>query len=150
MSATPGSGTTSTTKIPERLRVDVESLSRWLAAKVEGFAGPLEVELFSGGQSNPTYLLTTPGARYVMRSKPGPSARLLPSAHAIEREFRVLDALAPTGLPVPRVHALCENESVIGRAFYLMEHVAGRVLWDQSLPQASREERAAIYDEIIA
>jgi len=148
MSATGDSENTGTTKVPERLRVDVESLAAWLAKHVEGFAAPLEVELFRGGQSNPTYLLTTPGARYVMRSKPGPSARLLPSAHAIEREFRVLEALARTELPVPRVYALCENESVIGRAFYVMEHVAGRVLWDQSLPQASREERAAIYDEM--
>jgi len=148
MSASDGSENTGTTTVPERLRVDVESLDRWLAQHVEGFAGPLEVELFRGGQSNPTYLLTTPGARYVMRSKPGPSARLLPSAHAIEREFRVLEALAGTELPVPRVYALCENESVIGRAFYVMEHVAGRVLWDQSLPQASRDERAAIYDEM--
>src|SRR5690606_9544238 len=106
MSATAESDDTGTTAVPERLRVDVESLSRWLAANVEGFAGPLEIELFRGGQSNPTYLLTTPGARYVMRSKPAPSARLLPSAHAIEREFRVLEALAQTTLPVPRVHAL--------------------------------------------
>lgn len=148
MSAGIQSENTGTTAVPERLRVDVESLSRWLAANVEGFAGPLGVELFRGGQSNPTYLLTTPGARYVMRSKPAPSARLLPSAHAVEREFRVLDALARTDLPVPRVFALCESESVIGRAFYVMEHVAGRVLWEQSLPQASPDEREAIYDEM--
>jgi len=148
MSANGENENVGTTKVPERLRVDVESLGRWLAAHVEGYAGPLEVELFRGGQSNPTYLLTTPGARYVMRSKPAAAAKLLPSAHAIEREFRVLEALAHTDLPVPRVYALCENESVIGRAFYVMEHVAGRVLWDQSLPQATREERAAIYDEM--
>ncbi|MCD6680698.1 MAG: phosphotransferase family protein [Burkholderiaceae bacterium] len=148
MSASGENENVGTTTVPERLRVDVESLGRWLAAHVEGYAGPLEVELFRGGQSNPTYLLTTPAARYVMRSKPAPAARLLPSAHAIEREFRVLEALARTDLPVPRVHALCENEAVIGRAFYVMEHVDGRVLWDQSLPQSTRDERAAIYDEM--
>ncbi len=137
-----------TMPVPERLRVDIDALGRWLLGNVDGFIGPLSVDVFRGGQSNPTYLLTTPSARYVMRTKPAPAARLLPSAHAIEREFRVLEALGRTDLPVPRVYALCENESVIGRAFYVMEHVAGRVLWDQSLPGASPAERGAIYDEM--
>ncbi len=137
-----------TTQVPERLRVDVEALSGWLAANVSGFAGPLSVELFRGGQSNPTYKLITPQACYVMRAKPGPAVRLLPSAHAIEREYRVLEALGRTEIPVPRVHALCENEAVIGRAFYVMEHVEGRILWDQALPEASNAQRAAIYDEM--
>jgi len=148
MSADGEHENTGTTQVPERLSIDTRALAHWLAAHVDGFAGPLEIELFRGGQSNPTYLLTAPGARYVMRSKPAPAARLLPSAHAVEREFRVLEALARTDLPVPRVYALCENESVIGRAFYVMEHVAGRVLWDQSLPLSAPEERAAIYDEM--
>ena len=103
---------------------------------------------FKGGQSNPTYRLATPHAAYVMRAKPGPVAKLLPSAHAIEREYRVLAALGRTDIPVARVYALCEDESVIGRAFYVMECVEGRVLWEQSLPGLSNAERSAIYDEM--
>jgi aminoglycoside phosphotransferase (APT) family kinase protein len=128
--------------------LDTTALEAWLGAHVNGFAGPLSIEQFKGGQSNPTYLLTTPGARYVMRSKPGPVARLLPSAHAIEREFQVMRALAGTDVPVPAMLALCEDEAVIGRAFYLMEFMPGRVLWDQSLPGMSNAERAAHYDEM--
>jgi aminoglycoside phosphotransferase (APT) family kinase protein len=135
-------------EVTERHRFDVAALAAYLADRLPGWAGPLEVRQFQGGQSNPTYLLTTPGATFVMRSKPGPAAKLLPSAHAIEREFRVMRALAGQGIPVPKVHVLCEDESVIGRAFYVMEHVKGRILWDQSLPEATRAERAAIYDEM--
>ena len=127
---------------------DVGALAAWLQARLPGFAGPLAVEQFKGGQSNPTYKLLTPGATYVMRSKPGPSARLLPSAHAIEREFRVMAALAGHGVPVPAMLTLCEDESVVGRAFYVMSFVDGRVLWDQSLPGMTRSERGAIYDEM--
>jgi aminoglycoside phosphotransferase (APT) family kinase protein len=127
---------------------DVGALAAWLQAHLPGFAGPLAVEQFKGGQSNPTYKLLTPGATYVMRSKPGPSARLLPSAHAIEREFRVMAALAGHGVPVPAMLTLCEDESVVGRAFYVMSFVDGRVLWDQSLPGMTRSERGAIYDEM--
>jgi aminoglycoside phosphotransferase (APT) family kinase protein len=127
---------------------DVGALTAWLQAHLPGFAGPLAVEQFKGGQSNPTYKLLTPGATYVMRSKPGPSARLLPSAHAIEREFRVMAALAGHGVPVPAMLTLCEDESVVGRAFYVMSFVDGRVLWDQSLPGMTRSERGAIYDEM--
>ena len=108
----------------------------------------MTVEQFKGGQSNPTYKLVTPRATYVMRSKPGPVAKLLPSAHAVEREFRVMRALHGTAVPVPRMWLLCEDEGVIGRAFYVMEFVDGRVLWDQSLPQLDRAGRAAIYDEM--
>ena len=127
---------------------DVPALERYLGAHLPGFAGPLTVEQFKGGQSNPTYRLVTPQAAYVMRSKPGPAARLLPSAHAVEREFRVMGALALTPVPVPRMHVLCDDESVIGRAFYVMQCMQGRVLWDQSLPGMSKDERAAIYDEM--
>ena len=127
---------------------DVAALERHLEAHLDGFAGPLAVEQFKGGQSNPTYKLATRGASYVMRSKPGPAAKLLPSAHAIEREFRVMQALAATDVPVARMHLLCEDESVIGRAFYVMQYVEGRVLWDQSLPGFSSAGRAAIYDEM--
>lgn len=127
---------------------DVSALSAWLKQNIDGFAGPLEVEKFPGGQSNPTYKLVTPGRTYVMRSKPGPVARLLPSAHAIEREYAVMRGLAGTDVPVATMHALCEDESVIGRAFYIMEFVEGRVLWEQSLPGMAPAERGAIYDEM--
>ena len=128
--------------------LDTTALEAWLGAHVDGFAGPLSIEQFKGGQSNPTYLLSTPAAKYVMRSKPGPVAKLLPSAHAIEREFQVMGALAGTEVPVPAMHALCEDESVIGRAFYVMSFMPGRVLWDQSLPGMTNAERAALYDEM--
>ncbi|QHE87435.1 phosphotransferase [Hydrogenophaga sp. BPS33] len=128
--------------------IDAAALERYLSDRIVGFQGPLRVERFSGGQSNPTYLLVTDGARYVMRTKPAPAAMLLPSAHAIEREYRVMEALAGTDVPVAAVHLLCEDESVIGRAFYVMAFVEGRVLWDQSLAGMAPEERSAIYDEM--
>jgi aminoglycoside phosphotransferase (APT) family kinase protein len=127
---------------------DTAALSDWLQAHLPGFAGPLRVEMFKGGQSNPTYKLITPGRTYVMRAKPGPVAKLLPSAHAIEREFAVMKGLAGTGVPVPTMHVLCEDESVIGRAFCVMEFMQGRVLWDQSLPGMTPAQRGAIYDEM--
>ena len=127
---------------------DTAALQAYLDRQLPGFAGPLGVEQFKGGQSNPTYKLVTPGASYVMRSKPGPVAKLLPSAHAIEREFRVMGALAGSEVPVPKMLLLCDDESVIGRAFYLMECVPGRVLWEQALPGMTREQRGAIYDEM--
>ena len=127
---------------------DVSALEVWMSAQVAGFAGPITVEMFKGGQSNPTYKLVTPGRSYVMRSKPGPVAKLLPSAHAIEREFKVMQGLAGTDVPVPHMYALCEDESIIGRAFYIMEFKAGRVLWDQSLPGMTPQQRGAIYDEM--
>jgi len=137
-----------TCEVAERHRFDVDALETWMRAHVDGFAGPLRVEQFQGGQSNPTFKLTSPRRAYVMRAKPGPVAKLLPSAHAIEREYRVLAALAGSEVPVARVHGLCEDEAVIGRAFYVMDCVDGRVLWEQSLPGISRAERGAIYDEM--
>ncbi|MDR5771875.1 MULTISPECIES: phosphotransferase [unclassified Caballeronia] len=136
-----------TRPVHESQRFDSDALAAWLAAHVEGFSGPLKLEQFAGGQSNPTFKLVTPTRAYVMRSKPGPAAKLLPSAHAIEREYRVMHALAATDVPVARMLALCEDESVIGRAFYVMDFVEGRVLWDPSLPGMSADERAAIYGE---
>jgi aminoglycoside phosphotransferase (APT) family kinase protein len=127
---------------------DVSALHAYLAQHLEGFEGPLTVEMFKGGQSNPTYKLITPKHAYVMRAKPGPVAKLLPSAHAIEREFKVMRSLAGTEVPVAQMHCLCEDEAVIGRAFYVMEFVAGRVLWDQSLPGMTPTERREIYDEM--
>jgi aminoglycoside phosphotransferase (APT) family kinase protein len=127
---------------------DVAALDAYLSQHLAGYVGPLTVEQFKGGQSNPTYKLVTPGAIYVMRAKPGPVARLLPSAHAIEREFRVMSALAGSKVPVATMHLLCDDEAVIGRAFYVMQYVEGRVLWDQSLPGMDKAERGAIYDEM--
>jgi aminoglycoside phosphotransferase (APT) family kinase protein len=139
---------TGTKPVSEQHAFDVAALQRYLEARLEGFSGPLTVEQFKGGQSNPTYKLVTPERSYVMRSKPGPAAKLLASAHAIDREFTVMSALHGTGVPVPRMHLLCEDEAVIGRAFYLMEFMPGRVLWEQSLPGIEKPQRAAYYDEM--
>ncbi|HEX2541477.1 MAG TPA: phosphotransferase [Caldimonas sp.] len=139
---------TGTKPVAEQHAFDAAALEAHLRSSLPGFAGPLAVEQFKGGQSNPTYKLLTPGRAYVMRSKPGPAARLLPSAHAIEREFTVMRALAETDVPVPTMLLLCEDEAVIGRAFYVMEYVEGRVLWDQSLPSFDPKGRGEIYDEM--
>lgn len=127
---------------------DAPTLETWLANHVEGFAGPLTITRFKVGQSNPSYLLETPSGRYVMRTKPAPAAKLLPSAHAIDREFRVQSALFGSDVPVARMYCLCEDESVIGRAFYIMDFVEGRIFWEQSLPDVPPDERHAIYVEL--
>ncbi|MDH5539845.1 MAG: phosphotransferase [Rhizobacter sp.] len=137
-----------TKPVAEQHAFDIAALQTYLMAHLPGFAGPLQVEQFKGGQSNPTYKLITPGRSYVMRTKPGPVARLLPSAHAIEREFRVMSALHGSDVPVPSMHLLCEDEGVIGRAFFIMEFMQGRVLWEQSLPGSDKPTRAAVYDEM--
>ena len=137
-----------TKPVSEAHEFDVQALSTWMAQHVAGFEGPVTVEMFKGGQSNPTYKLVTPGRSYVMRSKPGPVAKLLPSAHAIEREFKVMSGLAGTDVPVPHMYALCEDESIIGRAFFIMEFKDGRILWDQSLPAMTNAQRGEIYDEM--
>jgi aminoglycoside phosphotransferase (APT) family kinase protein len=137
-----------TKPVAESHAFDVAALQSHLEARLPGFAGPLSVEQFKGGQSNPTYKLITPTQSYVMRSKPGPVAKLLPSAHAIEREFTVMGGLYGTDVPVPRMLLLCDDESIIGRAFYVMEFIEGRVLWEQSLPAFDNAGRAAIYDEM--
>ena len=137
-----------TKPVAERMKVDLQALSAYMHAHVAGFSGDLSIEQFKGGQSNPTFMLTAGQQRYVLRTKPAPAAKLLPSAHAIEREFRVMDALSKAGFPAAHQYALCDDESVIGRAFYIMEFIEGRVLWDQSLPGMSSTERAAHYDEM--
>ncbi len=137
-----------TRAVSDKHAFDTAALTVWLEKNLEGFKGPLTVEMFKGGQSNPTYKLVTPAQSYVMRSKPGPVAKLLPSAHAVEREFAVMSGLAGTDVPVPRMHCLCEDESIIGRAFYIMEFMAGRVMWDQGLPDMTKAQRAEIYDEM--
>jgi aminoglycoside phosphotransferase (APT) family kinase protein len=125
---------------------DESRLAEFLRAHVTGFNGPLRVEQFQGGQSNPTYRVSAGDRSYVLRRKPPGS--LLPSAHAVDREYRVMSALAGTGVPVARMIAQCENDAVIGTAFYLMEYVDGRILWDPTLPGMTAEARAAHYDEL--
>jgi len=137
-----------TKPVAEQQKFDAGVLTEYLKQHVEGFKGELQVAQFKGGQSNPTFKLTAGGTNYVMRTKPAPKAKLLPSAHAIEREYRVQDALHKTGFPVARMFALCEDEDVVGRAFYIMEMVEGRVLWDQSLPEMDGAGRRAVYEEM--
>ena len=139
---------TGTRMVSSQHAFDMVALTHYLDIHLPGFEGPSSAELFKGGQSNPTYKLTTPSKAYVMRAKPGPVAKLLPSAHAVEREFKVMKALQGTGVPVAQMYCLCEDESVIGRAFYVMAFVEGRVLWDQSLPGMTNTERGEIYNEM--
>jgi aminoglycoside phosphotransferase (APT) family kinase protein len=128
--------------------IDAAALEAYLHDHIASFAGPIQITRFKGGQSNPTYLLATPQRQYVMRSKPAPVAQLLPSAHAVEREFRLQSALAGSAVPVAGMHCLCEDESVIGRAFYVMDFVEGRIFWEQSLPGLEPAECGALYDEL--
>jgi len=123
---------------------DEARLSAYLRGRIAGFSGPLRVQQFEGGQSNPTYLLITPDVRYVLRRKP--AGVLLKSAHAVDREYRVTHALFEAGLPVPEPLHLCGDDDVIGTMFYVMRHVPGRTFWDPRMPGLTREERAAIYD----
>jgi len=135
-----------TRAVPAAQAFDEHALANWLTQHLNGFSGPVHVEAFKGGQSNPTYKLTAGSQTYVMRAKPGPVAKLLPSAHAIEREFAVMTGLAGSAVPVPQMLCLCEDESVIGRAFYIMSYVEGRIYWEQSLPGMTPAQRAEIYD----
>src|SRR5262245_9729799 len=140
-----------TMPVLETHRFDVSALERYMRAHVAGFAPPLIVRQFVGGQSNPTYYLQADDKQYVLRRKP--PGKLLPSAHAVDREYRVISALAGTGVPVPRTYALCEDPDVIGTSFYIMEYVAGRILVDPRLLGVSRAERPQIYDamnEVLA
>jgi aminoglycoside phosphotransferase (APT) family kinase protein len=140
-----------TVPVRDTHRFDVDALQRYMEQRVAGFAGPLTVRQFQGGQSNPTYHLAARSGEYVLRRKP--PGKLLPSAHAVEREYRVISALARTDVPVPRTHALCEDPAVIGTPFYIMEYVRGRILTDPLLPHLASIERAAIYDamnEVLA
>jgi len=129
-------------------RFDPLKLESWLKANVDGFEGPLGVEQFNRGASNPTFLLTTPTARYVLRKKP-PGA-LLPSAHQIDREYRVMNTLGGLGFPVPVMRAFCEDDSVIGTAFYVMDFLEGRIFRDARMPGVAPAERAALYDDLNA
>ncbi len=129
-------------------RFDVARLEAWLAREVEGFAGPLRVEQFKGGQSNPTYKLITPARSYVLRRKP--PGRLLPGAHAVDREYRVITALGAEGFPVARTYGLCLDEEVVGTPFYVMEMVEGRIFWDPAFREVGKAERPAYFDAMNA
>src|ERR1700674_5692665 len=135
-----------TRPIAEAHRFDAASLERYMREHVEGFSGSLTIEQFNGGQSNPTFKLTAEGKSYVLRRKP--PGKLLPSAHAIDREYRVIRALAGTAVPVARTHCLCMDETVIGTPFYLMDFVDGRIFWDPLLPGMAPDERRTIYEEM--
>jgi len=135
---------TGTKEVAPPLRIDAERLGDYLTRNVRGFAGLLTIKQFKGGQSNPTYLLETPARRYVLRRKP--PGKLLPSAHAVDREFRVISALHVQGFPVAEPLLYCEDENIAGTAFYVMGFVDGRVFWEPQMPGSSREERAAVYD----
>jgi aminoglycoside phosphotransferase (APT) family kinase protein len=117
-----------------------------MQANIEGFSGPIELRQFTGGQSNPTFLVQSANHRYVLRRKP--PGKLLPSAHAVDREYRVIVALANTPVPVAKAYALCEDPAVIGAAFYVMDYVEGRLFWDAALPEVAPHERRAIYEEM--
>jgi aminoglycoside phosphotransferase (APT) family kinase protein len=133
-----------TTVVRETHRFDETHLAQWLAAHVAGYSGPLTVEQFKGGQSNPTYKLVTPGKAYVLRRKP--PGQLLKGAHAVEREAEVLQALKPVGFPVAHVYGLCTDDTVIGTWFYVMDCVEGRVFWDVTFPGVSRSDRPRYFD----
>jgi aminoglycoside phosphotransferase (APT) family kinase protein len=137
---------TGTQDVREQHRFDEKKLEAYMEANVEGFKGPLTVSEFKGGQSNPTYRLEANGVRYVLRRKP--PGVLLKSAHAVDREYKVISALQDTKVPVPKTYALCEDDDVIGTWFYIMECVEGRVIWDPMVPGVSNEDRTAIYDHM--
>lgn len=139
---------TGTMPVQERHQFDEASLAAYLSSQIADFQTPLTVEQFKGGQSNPTYRLVTPNRNYVLRRKP--PGKLLPSAHAVDREYRVITALADTDVPVAKTYCLCEDTDVIGTAFYVMDCVDGRVMWDPTLPGHEPEDRAAIFDAMNA
>jgi aminoglycoside phosphotransferase (APT) family kinase protein len=139
---------TGTKPVSEALRFNEIALRDWMEANVAGFRGPIQVSQFKGGQSNPTYRVDSPGGSYVLRRKP--PGKLLPGAHAVDREYRVIEALGRQGFPVARVYGFCADESVIGTPFYVMGMVEGRIFWEAQLPGLSREERAAAFDSMNA
>ena len=137
-----------TKEVAPALAFDVERLAAWLEPRIPGFEGPIALRQFKGGQSNPTYLLRTPARCYVLRRKP--PGRLLASAHAVDREFRVLSALHAQGFPVAEPLAFCAEDCEIGTPFYVIAHVDGRVFWDRAMPGSDPAERGAVYDSMNA
>lgn len=126
---------------------DTDKLLGWMYENIPSFSGPLSIQQFAGGQSNPTFLVTSPEQRFVLRRKP--PGKLLPSAHAVDREFRVLQALKDTDVPVAHAYALCEDADIIGSAFYVMDYVPGRIFWDATLPEVRFDQRRGIYQEMV-
>ncbi len=144
MTAATDEANSGTTRVREEHRLDEQALTRWLREHVADFCGPVQVEQFKGGQSNPTYKIITPRVSYVLRRKPpGP---LLPGAHDVEREARILQALAGAGFPVARVYGTCGDAAVLGSPFFVMEMVEGRIFWDASFPQVERAARRDYFD----
>jgi aminoglycoside phosphotransferase (APT) family kinase protein len=139
---------TGTKEVADALRFDPGRLENYLSGRIRDFSGPLKVRQFKGGQSNPTYLLKTPHRQYVLRRKP--PGKLLPSAHAVDREFRVISALYAQNFPVAEPLVLCNDDSIAGTAFYVMSHVEGRVIWEPDIPDAMPAGRTAIYDAMNA
>jgi aminoglycoside phosphotransferase (APT) family kinase protein len=136
-----------TVAVPEKDQLDEAKLTAWMEANVEGFCGPMTISKFKGGQSNPTYRIDTPEQSYVLRRQP--FGKLLPSAHAVDREYRAMAALHPTGFPVPKPYGLCEDPDVLGSMFFVMSMADGRSLWDGALPGCQPDERRAIYQAMI-
>jgi len=136
-----------TIEVPEADQLDLEKLTQWFEANVEGYAGPISYTKFKGGQSNPTYRIDTPGASYVLRRQP--FGKLLPSAHAVDREYKAMTGLYPTGFPVPRTYGLCEDTDVIGSKFFVMSMADGRSLWNGAIPGCSKDDRREIYHSLI-
>ncbi len=135
-----------TRDVREAHQFDIAQLEEYMLSHVESFHGPLSVQQFKGGQSNPTYLLESPSGKYVMRRKP--PGKLLKSAHAVDREFRVISALYAADFPVPRPHVLCKDEEIVGTMFFIMEFVEGRIFWELDLPESDPAERTAIYEDL--
>lgn len=135
-----------TKPVAEAVKFDEARLCEYLSDKIDGFAGPITVEQFKGGQSNPTYKITAASGAYVLRRKP--PGKLLPSAHAVDREFKAISALHAQGFPVARPHLLCDDDDIVGTMFYVMDFVEGRVIWNPHIPDVSREERSAIFDAL--
>ncbi|NMW32177.1 phosphotransferase family protein [Altererythrobacter sp. RZ02] len=136
-----------TVDVPDADKLDEAKLTDWMAANVEGFAGPIKMTKFKGGQSNPTYRIDTPSTSYVLRRQP--FGKLLPSAHAVDREYKAMAALEPTGFPVPKAYGLSEDKDVVGSMFFIMSMADGRSLWDGALPASDNAERTKIYNAMI-
>lgn len=148
MNSDLASANTGTTPVRDGFGFDVAGLDGWMKANIEDYAGPLTVEQFRGGMSNPTYQLTTPAGRYVLRRKP--PGETLRGAHAVDREARVQQSLGAAGFPVARVHGLCTDDAVIGSWFYVMDMVEGRICWDAAFGSVPREDRPAYFDAMNA
>ena len=134
-----------TKEVSENLKFDQDKFQQWVDANIQSSGKILQIEQFNGGQSNPTYKITTENKKLVLRRKP--PGKLLPSAHAVDREYRVISALAETNVPVPETYGLCDDSDVVGTPFFVMDFLEGEVYWDHMLPSVSNEERVKIYQQ---